>query len=231
MAAGKTPWSWRSRSVRGLAYQVLALALIVAAAAWLAHNTLVNMAARGIQSGFDFLLQPAGFDIGERLFDYESVDPYWQAFAVGLLNTLRAAACGIVLATLLGLLLGLGRFSRNALLRGLCRVYVEVFRNVPVLLQLLMWYLLFVDLLPPAPEAFTLGPAGAEWLRLSKNGLSVALPAWQGGQGLVWSLPRLDGFMLTGGMTATPEFLAVLTGLTLYTAAFIGEIVRSGIAA
>ena len=137
----KRNWSLRSRAVRAVLYQIIALGLIVGAGWFLAHNTLVNMRVRGIQSGFDFLTQPAGFDIGELMMPYESTDPYWKAFLVGVLNTLRVAVIGIVLATVLGTLLGIGRFSNNALVRGLCYAYVEAFRNVPVLLHLLMWYL------------------------------------------------------------------------------------------
>ena len=151
-------WSWRSRTLRALAYQVFALALIAAGAGFLMHNTLVNMRVRGIQSGFDFLTSTAGFDIGESPIAYESTDPYWKAFAVGVLNTLRVAAIGIVATTLLGTLAGVGRFSRNAIVRGLSYGYVELFRNVPVLLQLLTWYILFTQVLPPINEAIRLAP-------------------------------------------------------------------------
>ena len=133
-------WSWRSQAFRGLVYQVIAVAAIGLMVWLLAHNTLENMRVRGIQSGFDFLTGPAGFDIGELLIPYESVDPYWKAFLVGVLNTLRVAIIGIVLTTLLGTLIGIGRFSNNAIVRGLCYAYVELFRNVPVLLQLLVWF-------------------------------------------------------------------------------------------
>ena len=149
----KKQWSWRSQAFRGLVYQALALGLIALALWYLAHNTLINMRARGIQSGFDFLLQTAGFDIGESLFAFDSSEKYWRAFLVGLTNTLRVALLGIIFTTLLGTLVGVGRFSRNALVRGLCSAYVEVFRNIPILLQLLMWYLLFTELLPDAAEA------------------------------------------------------------------------------
>lgn len=274
-------WSWRSREVRGWVYQLLVVALVGAGVWYLAHNTLVNMAARGIQSGFGFLGETAGFDIGESLIPFQSSDPYWKAFLVGTLNTLRVAAVGIVLATLLGTLLGVGRFAHNAIVRGLCYAYVETFRNVPVLLQLLMWYLFFTDVLPMAQDAITLFGA----IRLSKNGLSIPVPVWELGQSLAvagfvaggviawfyrrwamrrfaatgtlanllwptlalvfggaaigwlaggapdtWSVPTLDGFALTGGLTMTPEFMAVLTGLVLYTSAFIAEVVRAGIA-
>ena len=179
MAAVRPPprrrdWSWRSQAFRGLVYQLLAVALIGVALWFLAHNTLENMRARGIQSGFGFLAQPAGFDIGESLIQYDALDPYWKAFLVGILNTLRVAIVGIVLATVLGTLLGIGRFSRNAILRGICYGYVELFRNIPVLLQLLMWYLLFTDILPPVNEAMSVGGL----FFLSKGGFSFPVPAW-----------------------------------------------------
>jgi general L-amino acid transport system permease protein len=158
----------------------VAVALIAFGVWFLAHNTLANMQARGIKSGFDFLVQPAGFDIGETLVPYQALDPYWKAFLVGVLNTLRAAIVGIVLATVLGTLLGIGRFSRNAILRGLCYGYVELFRNVPVLIQLLMWYLFFTDWLPALHEASSLGGA----FYLSKAGFSFPVPVWAVGHAL-----------------------------------------------
>ena len=216
---------WRSQAFRGRLYQALAFGLIAAVIWFLTYNTLQNMALRGIRSGFDFLTDPAGFDIGESLFPFDSGQPYWQAFGVGLLNTLRVALLGILLTTLLGTLLGVGRFSRNALVRGVCYVYVEMFRNVPVLLQLLMWYLLFTEVLPAATEAWTLGP-----VFLSKGGLSFPIPVWPvGGATLAFDFPVKGEFAIEHGGSLTPEFLAVLLGLTFYTAAFVAEVVRSGI--
>src|ERR1035438_9015486 len=110
----KRAWSWRSQAVRGLIYQIAAVALIAVGLWYLANSTLANMAARGIQSGFGFLLQPAGFSIGESLIPYDALDPYWRAYAVGVLHTLRVAVVGIIFATLLGTALGIGRFSGNA---------------------------------------------------------------------------------------------------------------------
>ena len=176
--SARAGWSWRSRAFRGLAWQVLAVLLIGAALWFLAHNTLENMRARGIQSGFGFLTQPAGFDIGESLIPYDALDPYWKAFAVGVLNTLRVAIVGIVLATIWGTLLGIGRFSRNAIVRGLCYAYVEVFRNIPILLQLLLWYLVFTDILPPVAEPLSVGGL----FYLSKGGFSFPVPVWGLGQ-------------------------------------------------
>jgi len=198
-----------SRTVRALFWQLLAMAAVLALLGWLAFNTAQNMQARGIQSGFDFLSQPAGFDISETVLYFDADRPYWQAFAAGALNTLRVAALGCGLITVLGTAIALGRRSRNPLLRGLCAAYVELFRNIPVLLQLLMWYLLLAQALPPIGEARTLGP-----LALDKSGLAWVLNA--------------DGDTL---FTATPEFLAVLLGLTLYTAAFVAEVVRAGLQA
>ena len=275
----KKSWSWRSQAFRGLMYQLIALGLIVAVVWFIAHNTLFNMKMRGIQSGFDFLTGPAGFDIGESLYVFDSAQPYWQAFLVGLSNTLRVAILGIILTTVLGTLLGVGRFSRNALVRGVCYAYVEFFRNVPVLLQLLMWYLFFTEALPAATEAWTLGP-----LFLSKGGLSFPVPIWAAGH--LWALfgliagiglavvyrqwarrqfeatghlksmfwvplaicfaggllgwlaggapmaldsPMKGEFAIEKGGSLTPEFLSVLLGLSIYTAAFVAEVVRSGI--
>jgi len=278
-SAKSTRWSWRSQAFRALAYQVLAVGFIGILVWYLAHNTATNMRQRGIQSGFDFLLGTAGFDIGESLFAFDSGESYLQAYLVGVTNTLRVALLGIVLTTVLGTLLGVGRFSRNALVRGLCRVYVEIFRNIPVLLQLLMWYLLCTELLPDMANAWELGP-----LFLSKGGLNFPIPVWAPGHAMAaWGLllglplawlwrrhaknrfnatgvPRsmvwaplavilasgliawlLGGapsetnrpfrgeFAIENGGALTPEFLALLIGLTLYTAAFVAEVVRGGI--
>jgi general L-amino acid transport system permease protein len=126
-----------SRRSRALLYQFLLVSVLVGVAYWLFNNTLTNLRARGIQSGFGFLFDTAGFDIGESMISYDATQAYWQAFLVGLLNTLRVSVLGIVTCTLWGGLLGLGRVSNNALARGLCYSYTELFRNIPLLLQLL----------------------------------------------------------------------------------------------
>jgi general L-amino acid transport system permease protein len=273
-------WSWRSRAFRGLVYQFVAIVVISLVAWFLASNTLHNMRVRGIQSGFDFLSQPAGFSIGESLFPFDSAESYWRAFGVGLANTLRVAIAGIVFATVLGTLVGVGRFSRNALVRGLCMAFVECFRNIPVLLQLLMWYLVLTEVFPPIQDAWMVGP-----FFLSKGGVNFPVPIWQAGQAwaagglavgiaLAWAwrggarkrfeatgvprsmfwvplaialasgvlgwalggaptemdMPIKGEFAVENGGALTPEFLAILLGLSIYTAAFIAEVVRSGIA-
>ena len=93
LAPKKRDWSWRSQAFRGIIYQLIAVGLLGFAVWWLATNTLENMRLRGIQSGFGFLLQPAGFDIGESIIEFDSANPYWKAFLVGLTNTLRVGAC------------------------------------------------------------------------------------------------------------------------------------------
>lgn len=170
-------WSWRSQEFRGVVYQVLALLLLAAAVGYLLHNTLQNMRGRGIQSGFGFFLEPSGFSIGETLLPFDSADSYARAYAVGLSNTLRVSIVGILGATLLGTLVGIGRLSRNLLVRQLCGAYVELFRSVPLLLQLFIWYFVLTELLPPIDEA--LHPLPGVWL--SKNGLQFPIPLWAPG--------------------------------------------------
>jgi general L-amino acid transport system permease protein len=182
-------WSWRSAAFRGLVYQVVAALLVVAAGWYLVHNTLLNMRVRGIQSGFDFLQQPAGFAISESLWEFDSAETYAKAFLVGLSNTLRVAVAGIVL-TVLGTLVGIGRLSRNFLVRSLCTAYVEVFRNVPLLLQLFIWYFVLTEFLPPIDEALQPLPS----IFFSKNGLQYPIPLWA--MGHVW----LAAGILGGGV-------------------------------
>lgn len=258
------------------------MAAVVGFIAWLFANTWANMRARGIQGGFGFLFDGAGFDISESVLPFTGADPYWKAFAVGVLNTLRVALLGCLLTTVAGVLIGVGRLSGNALVRGFCRAYVELFRNVPLLIQLLVWYLIFIEILPPAREPLHLGSI----IFLSKGGLALPFPAASAGWGWVaaglalgvattivtglrarrrflsvggrppslvlqplalmvgggllgwlaggmptaWDMPEMGGFSIEGGVSLTPEFMAVLLGLTAYTTAFTAEVVRAGVA-
>lgn len=226
-AAARRRWAWSNPVVRGRVWQLLAVAVVVVVAAWLAHNTRANMNARGIRSGWDFLTQAAGFDIGEHLIDYESTDSYLRAFAVGLLNTLRVSLAGIAGATVLGLALGVARGARHPLLRAGSAAYVETFRNVPLLVQLLLWYFAWVQALPEAVEPWTL-PGG---LLLSKVGLALPWLARDAAGAWHWSRPEAAGFSFEGGLVLSPEFMALWIGLTLYTSAFIAEVVRAGLQA
>ncbi len=138
---------------RTLLLQALLLALLVALAAWLVASTAEHLRERGIRSGFDFLWQEAGFALSETVFPFSAEDSALQAFIAGWLNTLRVAIPAALLALLLGLLVGFSRLSRNFLLRSLARLYVEAFRNVPLLLLLLACYFVLTDVLPPADQA------------------------------------------------------------------------------
>lgn len=153
---------------------------LVLASAWLARNTRQNLEARQIRSGFGFLAEPAGFDIGEGVVPYTPSDSYLWAFAAGVANTLRVAIAGIALASVLGLVVGIGRLSRNVLVRGLCTAYVEVLRNIPLILQLFAWYTVTTELLPEAATPLELAPR----VYLSKGGLQLPVPVWSRG----WAL-------------------------------------------
>ena len=210
----KRQWSWRSQAFRGLIYQILAILGLALALAYLMSNTFANMRARGIQSGFDFFLQPAGFGIGESLFEFDSSQNYLVAYLVGLSNTLRVALVGLVLATVLGTLIAVGRLSNNTLVKALCSSYVEVTRNIPLLLQLFMWYFAMTELLPPIESP--LKPLAGVFF--SKNGLQYPMPVWEPGHwgtllGLcvgvgawkLWSLKVRQQFEATGILK--PSFL------------------------
>ena len=273
-ATGDAAFLARQRALRrreGLLQGALALVL-AAVVAGLALNVAANLEARQIRSGFAFLRDPAGFNIGELLFDFTASDSYLRAFAVGMTNTLRVSAFGIVLASLLGVAVGLMRLSHHPLLKGLGGAWVEVFRNTPLVIQLLAIYLLCTELLPDSSAPLTVDGVAL----LSKQGLQVAVPEagftalivagaagsaaavlcasgarrWlPGGTGLIgiaaglvvaavawagygalegWSRPVVDGFLISGGASLTPEFLALWLGLSLFTSASIAELVRAG---
>jgi general L-amino acid transport system permease protein len=134
------PAPWNDPTVRGIVFQVLFVGAVVAVGAFLVHNTMVNLSRQNIATGFGFLHREAAFGIGESLIAYSPADTYSRAFLVGLTNTLYVAALGIVLATILGTVMGLARLSANWLVRKLAQIYVESFRNIPLALQLLFWW-------------------------------------------------------------------------------------------
>src|SRR5690606_22161920 len=156
----------------------IAVAILAFLGWYLVSNTARNLDGMQVQTGFDFLGQRAGFDIGETVFSYMSSDTYFRAFLVGVGNTLRVALAGIVLATVLGTLVGIGRLSKNFLLRKLCDTYVETLRNIPLLIQLLATYLIITELLPSAHDAFHPLPQ----TYLSKSGLRLPVPVWSAGR-------------------------------------------------
>ena len=267
--------------VRGLALQAVLLLLLAAFFYDLALNTMDNMATRHIVSGFGFLWRKAGFEVSFSLIPYSGEDNYARALMVGFFNTLLVSAIGIVLATVLGLVIGLMRLSRNWLASRMAAAYIETMRNVPLLLQLFIWYRLVLSPLPQARDAITIGSAS-----LSNKGLTLPAPQFGPGAWMAWAgllaavllsmfivrwgrrqqeatgkkpptgllaallyvaLPVLffaaagwpvsfnhpvrSNFGFSGGMTLVPEFMALLLALSIYTAAFIAEAVRAGIAA
>jgi len=276
-AIGDAAWRARQRArrVREWLVQGAAALLLLVVTLGVAHNVAINLEARQIKSGFDFLQAPAGFNIGEVLFEFTARDSYLRAFVAGMANTLRVALAGIVLASLIGVVVGLMRLSHHPLLAGLGAAFVEVFRNVPLLIQLLAIYLLITELLPEASSAISIEGVAL----LSKEGLQIAVPEagrdallyalvafaigaaigmkaarrWLNvGAGLIalatgavvaavtwllagaamgWSKPVLDGFLISGGASLTPEFLALWLGLALFTSASIAELVRAGVQA
>lgn len=268
--------------VRAWVFQVVAVLAVVALGWYLFHNTQSNLAQRGILSGFGFLEQSAGFGIPQHLIDYTESDSYSRVFLIGLLNTLLVSVIGIVLATLLGFVIGVARLSPNWLVNKLATVYIEIFRNIPPLLQIFFWYFAVLLPLPGPKQSLSIGdtfflsnrglnmpaPSMAEgfWPFLITLGLALlavllmarwahrrfeasgqAFPALLTGLGMLvllpafavlifgspfhWTVPELKGFNFRGGLVLIPELIALTLALTVYTAAFIAENVRSGIQA
>lgn len=168
--------------IRGWLIQAVFLGLVVAVGFFLVHNTLQNLESRGISTGFDFLASASGFGILQSLIDYSEASSYGRVFVVGLLNTLLVSALGIVLATLLGFLVGIARLSKNWLVSRLATVYVETFRNIPLLLQIFFWYFVVVNSLPGPRNSFALGDV----LFLNRRGLYLPKPEAGPGFGWVW---------------------------------------------
>lgn len=171
---------------------------------------------------FEFLADPAGFGLSEGWLSLAIESPYWQILLAGLLNTLKVALPALLLCSLLGLLIGLGQMAKHPLLSALCRAYVNLFRNVPLLLQLLAIYFAITQFLPIASEAWSFNNI----IYLSKSGL--AMPAWLA-DSMQWDVPVRGRFSVEGGWVLSPEYLAVLLALIVYTAAFIAEVVRAGV--
>lgn len=278
----KVFWLYDPR-LRSIAYQAALCALVVALVYGAISNAAENLARARIASGFGFWNVTAGFDISQTLIAYSpQASSYGRAFWVGLLNTLLVSGIGIVLATLLGFLVGIARLSRNLLVARLAAGYVELIRNLPLLLQLLFWYIAVLRALPAVrdsvsvggflflnnrglflPEfrfqqggfalliALMLGVLAAigfrYWARWRQSrtgkqapvllvtlGLFVAAPlavGLAGGVHVAMTLPEVGRFNIRGGVEILPEFVALLFGLTVYTAAFIAEVVRAGILA
>jgi general L-amino acid transport system permease protein len=277
--AAKASFLYRPE-VRQVIYQIILIVLLGIAVWEIVNNVADNLRRQNIASGFGFWDRTSGFDISQTLIAYSNTSTYGQAFWVGLTNTLLVAVLGIAFATILGFVIGIARLSSNWVVAKLATVYVEVIRNLPLLLQLMFWYFAVLKNLPGPRQSLAL-PAGAS---LNVRGLYLPAPVPQDGFGavmlalligivgsiavsmwarrrqmatgqqfpvlwtslalifglpllaylltgmpLTFDYPELKGFNFQGGMVVQPEFMALLLGLSIYTASFIAEIVRAGI--
>jgi general L-amino acid transport system permease protein len=195
---------------RGIVYQILLCLLIALAAAAIVRNVTENLARNRITSGFGFLDQTAGFDISQTLIDYSvQTSTYGRAFWVGLLNTLLIAGLGIVLATVWGFVIGIARLSRNWLVANVARGYVELIRNIPLLLQLLFWYNAVLKALPEMRESIVFGGAV-----LNNRGLFLPQPDFGPGTGLV-ALAFVIGIASALGLRLAAKRRLERTGQTI----------------
>ena len=271
--AGRAGWG-------GFALQILFVAILVWIGYEIVANARANLQSQRITSGFGFLERTAGFDVSQNLIPYSGSDTYTRVFLVGLLNTLVVSIIGIFFATVIGFLVALGRLSPNWLLARISGGYVELIRNLPLLFQILFWYLAVLGALPNPRQSISLfgvfflsnrglvipkpiadpglGPFAIAILvaiivslllrRFARRqlfdsgrlitiwpyvlGLLIGLPLVTSlvfGTPVTFEIPELKGFNFAGGSRVIPEFVALTLALSIYTAAFIAEIVRAGI--
>lgn len=268
--------------IRGIIYQVVVAVLLVAFIVWIIGNTAVNLAAQNKTTGFDFLWKTAGFDISFSLLPWTRASFYWEAFIVGITNTLLVAFIGIVFATMLGFTIGIARLSSNFIIRSIATVYVETIRNIPLLLQLFFWYFAVLKAMPAVRDSILLpfdsfinqrgifvprpipdAQFAFVWVAILVAIIAVvAMRFWAlrrleatgkrfpvfltaiallvviiggvyilSGANVAFEPPVLERFNFKGGVQLPPELLALVFGLTIYTASFIAETVRGGIQA
>ncbi len=265
---------------RAVVFQIIVISGLLFFFYTIVNNALSNLDARGIATGFDFLKQEAGFGISLSLIDYNETHSYGRTFFVGLINTALVSVIGIFFATILGFTMGVARLSSNWLVSRIAAVYIETFRNIPLLLQIFFWYFAVLQALPSPRQSMSLGEA----IFLNVRGLYLPGPIFEQGSGFIFAglilaiifsfayrywahnkqkltgqpspvflvsmgaliilpligyfiggqpvsieYPALKGFNFRGGITILPELAALALALTIYTASFIAEIVRSGI--
>ncbi len=167
--------------VRGIFFQLIVVVLLVAGSWWIVNNVVDNLRRSNIASGFGFLNSRAGFDIAESPIAYSSDSTYGRALLVGFLNTLIVAGAGIATATVIGFVVGIGRLSHNWLIRKICTVYIEVFRNIPPLLVIFFWYFGVLSVLPGARDSIHLPLESF----LNNRGFYFPRPVWGEGSGLI----------------------------------------------
>ena len=173
----KRDFSFGNPTVRAWIYQLIAVVAVLGVVGYLVHNTIINLANRGITSGFGFLERTAGFGIVQHLIEYTEGDTYARVFLVGLTNTLLVSALCIVFASILGFAVGLARLSDNWLLRKLSNIYIETFRNIPPLLQIFFWYFAVLRNLPGPRQALN----AFDLAYVSNRGLYVPWPTYAAG--------------------------------------------------
>lgn len=274
---------WRDERYLQVIAQVIVVLGLLALSLWLIHNLLTGLESLGTPLNFRFLGQTSQFDIGEKSIEYSRNSSYTRALIVGLINTVRVSLIGIVFATILGVIVGVARLSTNWLVNRLAAVYVEVLRNIPLLVFLIFLSSTVFHKLPKVKEAASIG----KWAFLTNRGiyvtwvqtaagwstyrwvlalgvlaaivvaavlirqgkrtgrmplywlwaplafLVIAVLGWffMSDTPLVSDIPRLEGRNFRGGLSLTPEFMAIFSGLVIYTSAFIAEVVRAGIQA
>ncbi len=276
------PTIWNDPKYRAMFFQVILISALAYFFYSIVQNTLDNMTARGVSTGFGFMSEPAGFDILQTLVPFDSTYSFGRSFIVGVLNTLLVTALGILFATILGFTVGVARLSNNWLVSKIATVYIETFRNIPLLIQIIFWYSLIVGSLPAVRDSFSLFDS----FFLNQRGINIPSPVYESGfiytgiaiilgiigsfilkgwakrrqaatgkqfpvffsilgllilfpvlvyfitgSPITWDVPKLGRFNLQGGATVIPELVGLLIALVIYTAAFIAEIVRSGIKA
>ena len=270
----KVPF-WRDSRVIKLVGQAVVLAIVVIAIAFLVNNLVNNFQRLNLTFGFDFLDRSTSFGIANPPIKFNPTDPYTRALLIGLLNSLRVMFFGIIIATILGITVGIARLSDNWLVRNLAFAYVEILRNTPLLLQLFFWYFAVFLQLPKIDRPLVVGnlflsnrgldvpwfvPNGQTWLTfgciigcillgiLAWNKRIKAVERGRNPQpwmwslavsaiavvllfifGIDWAVPQLRNNSIRGGLNLSPEFATLLIGLSIYTAAFIAEVVRAGI--
>jgi len=271
-----------NKQFRDIMSQLIVVVGLVSFLWYITSNLLYNIDQRGITTGFDFFSQTAGFSIAESPIAYSEQSTYFRAFLVGLANTLMVSFVGIFFATLIGIVVGISRLSKNFLISKLALSYVELFRNIPILLQILFWYNVVLSALPSPRQSIEVTAT----MFLNNRGFNVPKPILEDGFGVVimsifissalvvylfkwankkfeqtgqntlvlpWAMliligfpsviyliagspmsfdvPMLKGFNYQGGMNYSPEFIALTFALSIYTATYIAEAVRSGIEA
>ena len=275
----KVPF-WLDPKKRAIMYQIGVFCLVGLLAYYLVSNTLINLKKQSIATGLGFLNKESSFEIGESLISYSAASSYGRALVVGALNTLKVSFIGIIITLFLGTVIGVARLSSNWLVSKLATLYIEVFQDIPVLLQLFFWYAIFYESLPGPRQAlcpvaglflcnrgvaFTVPQAHPahkymilallvgcvvvyllrRWARKRQEQTGQFFPVFRVGVCIIIGLPmvvwlvsgapmemntpKLVGFNFKGGLTVSPEFIALLLGLVLYTAAFVAEVVRAGI--